>query len=109
MALNTVELESSDEVASSKLPFPVPIGVDLVDEHGALLAAVPGEVALTVTVDVEPAHPARTGDGRATVYLSAHLLRLGAQGDRGADHRLLPGFLETRSGTACYQDVGQPD
>ena len=52
-----------DEVASSELALPVPIGVDLVDEHGALLAAVPGGIALTVAVEVEPAHPARTGDG----------------------------------------------
>ena len=31
------------------------VGLDLVDEHGALLAAVPVEVALPVAVDVEPA------------------------------------------------------
>jgi hypothetical protein len=47
--------------------LPVPVGVDLVDEHGALLAAVtPGEVALTVAVDVEPCRTRRgTGRGRA--------------------------------------------
>ena len=34
---------SVDEVVSSELAFPVAVGVDLVDEDGALLAAVPGE------------------------------------------------------------------
>ena len=52
-----------DEVVSSELALPVPVGVDLVDEHRALLAAVPGEIALTVAVDVEPAHAAGAGDG----------------------------------------------
>ena len=50
-----------DEVVSSELAFPVPVGVDLVDEHGALLAAVPAEIALTVAVDVELA---ARGEGR---------------------------------------------
>ena len=53
---------SIDEVVSSKLAFPVAIGVDLVDEDGALLATVPAEVALPVAVDVELAHPAGAGD-----------------------------------------------
>ena len=48
-----------DEVRPAELALPVPIGVDLVDEHGALFAAVPTEIALTVAVDVEPAHAAR--------------------------------------------------
>ena len=48
---------SVDEVAPSELAFPVPVRVDLVDEHRALLAAVPGEIALTVAVDVELARP----------------------------------------------------
>jgi hypothetical protein len=51
-----------DQVASMELAFPVVIRVDLVDEHGALLAPVPGQVALTVAVDVELAHAARSGD-----------------------------------------------
>ena len=49
---------SVDEVASSELTFPVPVRVDLVDEHRALLAAVPTEVALAVAVEVELAHAA---------------------------------------------------
>ena len=52
-----------DEVAAAELALPVPVGLDLVDEHGALLAAVPGQVALAVAVDVEPAAP---GDGPVT-------------------------------------------
>ena len=49
-----------DEVVSSELALPVAIGVDLVDEHGALLPAVPGEIALTITLDVELADAAGT-------------------------------------------------
>ena len=51
------------EVVSAELAFPVPIRLDLVDEHRTLLAAVPGKIALTVAVDVEPADPAGAGDG----------------------------------------------
>ena len=51
-----------DEVVPTELALPVPVGVELVDEDGALLAAVPREVALAVAVDVEPAHAARAGD-----------------------------------------------
>src|SRR4051794_16494141 len=52
-----------DEVASSELAFPVPVGVELVDEDGALLAAVTAQIPLAVPVDVELAHAARSGDG----------------------------------------------
>ena len=52
-----------DEVASSQLVLPVAIGVDLVDEDGPLLAAVPGEITLAVAVHVEPADAARAADG----------------------------------------------
>src|SRR3954447_874007 len=51
-----------DEVVASELALPVTVGVELVDEHGAHLAAVPGEITLPVALDVEPAHPARTRD-----------------------------------------------
>ena len=54
---------SVDEVVSSELALPVPIRVDLVDEHRTLLAAVPRQIALTVAVDVEPADPAGPGHG----------------------------------------------
>ena len=54
---------SVDEVVSAELAFPVPVRVDLVDEHRALLAAVPAEIALAVAVDVELAHAAGSGHG----------------------------------------------
>ena len=50
------------EVASSELALPVAIGIDLVDEHRPLLAAVPREIALAVAVDVELADAAGTDD-----------------------------------------------
>ena len=49
-----------DEIVASELAFPVPIRVDLVDEHCTLLAAVPTEIALTVALDVELPDTART-------------------------------------------------
>src|SRR4051794_7233463 len=52
-----------DEVVACELAFPVAVRLDLVDEHRALLAAVASEVTLTVTLDVEPVHPARPRDG----------------------------------------------
>ena len=54
---------SMDEVVPSELALPVAVGLDLVDEDGALLATVPAQVALPVPVYVEPAHAPRTGDG----------------------------------------------
>jgi hypothetical protein len=50
------------EVVSSEFALPVPVGVELVDEHGTLLAAVPPGIALTVAIDVELAHAAGTAD-----------------------------------------------
>ena len=70
-----------DEVVSTELALPVAVGVELVDEDGALLAAVPAEVALAVAVDVEPADPARAGDriledaGEDGLPLPGHVLR----------------------------------
>ena len=52
-----------DEVVALELALPIAVRVDLVDEDGALLAAVSRDVALSVAVDVELAHAARTGDG----------------------------------------------
>ncbi len=52
---------SVDEVVSSELALPVPVRVDLVDEDRTLLAAVPGQIALTVAVNIERADPAGTG------------------------------------------------
>ena len=52
------------EVAPAKLVLPVAVGSDLVDEHGTLLAAVAGQVALSVAVDVEAPHHPPPRDGR---------------------------------------------
>ena len=52
-----------DEVFPAELAFPVAVRIDLVDEDGALLAAVSCEISLTVAVDVEPAHASKAGDG----------------------------------------------
>src|SRR5262245_528324 len=51
-----------DEVVSFELACPVAVGVQLVDEDGALLAAVPRMIALPVAFDVEPAHSTRAVD-----------------------------------------------
>ncbi len=44
-----------DEVAPSELLLPVAVGFDLVDEDRAALAAVAGEIALAVPVEIQPA------------------------------------------------------
>jgi hypothetical protein len=44
-----------DEVGSSQLLLPMPIRFDLVDEDGALLTPVPAQVALAVSVQIQPA------------------------------------------------------
>src|SRR5436190_183685 len=87
-----------DEVASVEFALPVAIRVDLVDEHRALLAAMPGEVALTVAVDVELAHPARSAHrvlehaGEDGLPLPGHVLRQAdVDGQQGA-HRIGPGL-----------------
>ena len=45
-----------------QLPFPVPVGLDLVEHDRALFAAVSARIALAVAVHVEPAHHHRTVD-----------------------------------------------
>ena len=55
------ELAVLEPVPAEEL-LPVAVGVELVDEHGALLAAVARQVALSVTVDVELAGHARPVD-----------------------------------------------
>src|SRR5262249_14334388 len=41
---------SKHEVLAPKLPFPIAVGTDLIDEDGPVLAAVTGQVALTISV-----------------------------------------------------------
>ena len=54
---------SVNEVISSKVVLPVPIGIHLIDEHSPTFAAVTGQVTLSVAVYVEPAHHARPSTG----------------------------------------------
>ena len=44
-----------DEVGPLELILPVAIRFDLVDEDGSLLTPVAGQIALTVSVQIEPA------------------------------------------------------
>jgi hypothetical protein len=68
-----------DEIVPAELLLPVAVGVDLVDQHRAVLAAVAGEVALPIAVEVEPArHP---GSGHRLLP------------DAGVDHRAAPGHV----------------
>ena len=48
---------SVDEVGPLQLLLPVVIRFDLVDEDGSLLTPVAGQVALTVSVQIQPADP----------------------------------------------------
>jgi hypothetical protein len=52
---------SVDEVGSLQLFLPIVIRLDLVDENGSLLASVPGQVALTVSLQIQPPNPAGAG------------------------------------------------
>lgn len=54
---------SMDEVGSLELLLPMAIGFDLVGEDGALLASVPGPVALPVSVEVNRPTRHRPGTG----------------------------------------------
>ena len=93
-----------DEVVPAELALPVSVRLHLVDEDGALLAAVPGEIALPVAVDVELAHTARAGDslledaGEDGLPLPWHVFRL-ADVDRQqlADGRARRSSVERRS------------
>jgi hypothetical protein len=49
------------KVVAAKVLLPVLVRADLVDQHRALLAAVPVQIALPVAIDVEPADHAGTG------------------------------------------------
>ena len=49
------ELAESKITASQKA-LPVMVRIHLVDEHGALLSAVTGEIGLRITIDIEFAH-----------------------------------------------------
>jgi hypothetical protein len=61
------------KIVAPKLLFPISIRVDLIDEHRAMLAPMPGQVSLPVTVEIEPPHRTRTQDW-ALPYCSVHRL-----------------------------------
>jgi hypothetical protein len=44
-----------NKVSSLQLFLPIPIGFDLIHENGALLTTVPGQVPLTISLDIQPA------------------------------------------------------
>src|ERR1044072_2960649 len=51
------------EVGPAQLLLPVTIRFDLVDEDGALLTPMPGQVALAVSVEIQPADAAAPAHG----------------------------------------------
>ena len=51
---------AEDEVVALQLLAPVVVRVELIDVHRALLAPVPGAIALAVAVDVQPSDLTRT-------------------------------------------------
>jgi hypothetical protein len=53
---------SMDEVGPLQLLLPIAVGFDLVDEDGALLTPVTGQVALAVPVEIQAADSTATGD-----------------------------------------------
>src|SRR5262249_15436671 len=53
---------SKHEVVSLELPFPIAIGVDLIDEDGPMLTTVTLQISLAVAVDVQPPDFAAAAD-----------------------------------------------
>jgi hypothetical protein len=46
------------KIVTAYLTFPIPVGIDLVDQNRSMLAAMPGEIALAVAVDIQPPNQA---------------------------------------------------
>jgi hypothetical protein len=67
-----------NEVVSSQMALPIPIGIHLIDKYRPAFAAMTIQVTLSVTVDVEPAHHARALNGRLP---DAGMNRLALPGD----------------------------
>ncbi|GAB3165747.1 hypothetical protein GCM10027258_88980 [Amycolatopsis stemonae] len=82
------ELAVLEVVAAEEVP-PVLVGPALVDEHRAVLAAVPAQVALAVAVDVEPADQPPAVDGVLE--------------DSGVDGPALPGHVLRQSDVERHQ------
>jgi hypothetical protein len=47
---------------AAELALPIAIGVDLINENGPMLAAVPEQVSLPIAIDIEPADHTRALD-----------------------------------------------
>src|SRR5262249_4157346 len=53
---------SKREVLAPELPFPIAVGIDLIDEDGPVLAAVTLQISLAVAIDVQPPDLAAAAD-----------------------------------------------
>ena len=51
---------SVDEIGPLQLLLPIAIGFNLINEDGSMLASVPGQVALTVSLEIQPADATAT-------------------------------------------------
>ncbi len=96
------------EIIAPEVLLPVPVGIDLVDQHRPLLTAVAVQVALAVPVDIQPPHHPRSchrvlpdagADGPA---LPGHVLRH-ADVDR---HQHRHGITSFRSLGCCRRRAG---
>ena len=102
------------EVVAFEELLPVPVRLDLVDEDGADLPTVPSQVALPVTVDVQPAHHPRPGDRAlpdSRVHGPAapgHVLRHPDVDRQQCRHRLAPSrSVQASSACALQAAVGE--
>jgi hypothetical protein len=66
---------SVNEVGPPQLILPVTIGFDLIGEDGALLAPMSGQVALTVSMKIQPGNAAAASHG-ILPYPGAHCATL---------------------------------
>src|SRR5262249_24085825 len=90
---------SKHEVVSPELPFPIAIGIDLVDENGPALATVTLQISLAVAVDVQPPDLAATAD-RVLPNGRVHALAFPFDVARQADvHREQLRHLDPHRGT----------
>src|SRR6516164_3933723 len=53
---------SKHEILSPELPFPITVGIDLIDENGPVLATVTLQISLAVALDVQLPHLTATAD-----------------------------------------------
>ncbi|MGB8475915.1 MAG: hypothetical protein WCE61_17680 [Candidatus Acidiferrum sp.] len=51
---------SVDEISSFQLLLPIAVGLNLINEDGSMLTSVPGQVALTVSLEIQAADATAT-------------------------------------------------